>query len=90
MVKVFKGRITLINCHFSLFTRGLARRLHLLAALTRWVGYRTAARLSDRAAFDQSAEYWRSIWRRRLEWINGYGLKNDRPRSAWEWKAIPA
>jgi GT2 family glycosyltransferase len=77
MVKVFKGRITLINCHFSSFSRGLGRRLHLLAALTRWCGYRMAAKFSDRVTFDQSAKYWRSIWRRRLEWINGYGIEHD-------------
>jgi GT2 family glycosyltransferase len=76
-VKVFKGRITLINCHFSSITRGLGRRLHLLAVLTRWCGYRMAASLSDRAAFDQSAEYWRAVWRRRLEWINGYGIEHE-------------
>lgn len=76
-VKVFKGRITLINCHFSSITRGLGRRLHLLAVLTRWCGYRMAASVSDRAGFDQSAVYWRAVWRRRLEWINGYGVEHE-------------
>jgi GT2 family glycosyltransferase len=71
-VKVFKGRITLINRHFSSLTRGIGRALHLMAPLTRWCGYRLAARWSGKFDFDRSADYWRAVWCRRGEWINGY------------------
>jgi GT2 family glycosyltransferase len=71
-VKVFKGRITLINLHFSSVTRGIGRALHLIAPLTRWCGYRLAARWSGKFDFDRSADYWRAVWCRRSEWINGY------------------
>jgi GT2 family glycosyltransferase len=70
--KVFKGRITFINRHFSWMTRGLARGLHLIAPLTRWCVYRVAARLLRKSDFDESADYWRAVWRRKAEWIDGY------------------
>jgi GT2 family glycosyltransferase len=71
-VKVFKGRMTLINRHFSSLTRDIGRALQLIAPLTRWCGYRLAARWSGKFDFDRSADYWRAVWRRRGEWINGY------------------
>ncbi|MCK1328788.1 MULTISPECIES: glycosyltransferase family 2 protein [unclassified Bradyrhizobium] len=72
MVKVFKGRITLINRHFWSFTRGAGGALHLLAALTRSYGYRLAALSSGKACHQERADYWRAVWRRRGEWIHGY------------------
>lgn len=72
MVKVFKGRITLINRHFSSFTRGAGGALHLLAALTRSCGYRLAALALGKACHRQSADYWSAVLRRRGEWIDGY------------------
>ena len=71
-VKVFKGRLTLINRHFSGLSRGLGRMLHLIAPLTRWYGYRIAAWLYGNIAFHKSADYWRAVWLRRGEWIDGY------------------
>lgn len=72
MVKVFTGRITLINRQFSSFTRGAGGTLHLIAALTRWCGYRLAALSSGKTCHEESADYWRAVWRRRGEWIHGY------------------
>jgi hypothetical protein len=71
-VKVFKGRITFINRHFSSATRGVGRALHIIAPLTRWVGYGLAARLSGKFDFEKNANYWGAVWRRRGEWMNGY------------------
>jgi GT2 family glycosyltransferase len=71
-VKVFKGRITLINRHFSSITRDLGRGLHLIAPLMRWCGYRLAAFLSGKFDLASKADYWKAVWRRRAEWINGY------------------
>jgi GT2 family glycosyltransferase len=71
-VKVFKGRITFINRHFSSATRGVGRALHIIAPLTRWLGYGLAARLSGKFDFEKNANYWGAVWRRRSEWMNGY------------------
>lgn len=71
-VKVFKGRLTLINHHFSPPLRAVARALHLIVPLTRWCGYGVAARLSGSSGLGATADYWRNVWRRRQEWIGGY------------------
>jgi GT2 family glycosyltransferase len=73
-VKVFKGRITLIKRHFSPVAREMGRLLHLIVPLTRWLGYAIASRLLGRSEFQESAQYWRAVWRRRGEWINGYDV----------------
>jgi hypothetical protein len=46
--------------------------LHIIAPLTRWVGYGLAARLSGKFDFEKNANYWGAVWRRRGEWMNGY------------------
>jgi GT2 family glycosyltransferase len=71
-VKVFKGRITLINRHFPWGAREIGRALHLIAPLTRWCGYRLAAGVARIPEFTEQAEYWHAVWSRRGEWVDGY------------------
>jgi GT2 family glycosyltransferase len=75
-VKVFKGRITLINRHFSWPARKIGRALHLIAPLTRWCGYGLAAGMAHNSEFAKQAEYWGSVWSRRGEWVDGYKACN--------------
>ncbi len=71
-VKVFKGRITLINRHFPWAARRIGRALHRMAPLTRWCGYWLASAMAGSPEFAKRAEHWRAVWKRRGEWGDGY------------------
>jgi len=71
-VKVFKGRITLINRHFGWPARKIGQALHLVVPLTRWCGYGMAAAVANNSEWRRDAEYWRAVWKRRGEWGSGY------------------
>jgi GT2 family glycosyltransferase len=74
IVKLFKGKVTLINRHWSPLTRPLGRLLLLLCAMIRSTIYWLAARATGRAGLMQKADTWQAVWRRRHEWIGGYAL----------------
>jgi len=71
-VKVFKGRMTLINRHFGWPARTIGHALHLIAPLIRWCGYGMAAAVARNSEWRRNAEYWGAVWKRRREWVNGY------------------
>ncbi len=76
-IKLFKGRMTLINRHFSPSHVPLARLLHLLVPITRWFGAWMVGSLLSRPTFIEAAAYWRETYRRRREWMYGYRLEAD-------------
>jgi GT2 family glycosyltransferase len=78
-VKVFKGRITLINRHFGWPARTIGQALHLLVPLTRWYCYGTAAALARNAEWQRNAVYWGAVWMRRREWVGGYQAHRAEP-----------
>lgn len=72
VVNIFRGKITLMNRHWSPFSRRAGRALFLLSALLRWSAYSASARLTSGASARRNIELWRKVWLRRREWINGY------------------
>lgn len=78
-VKVFKGRITLINRHFGWPARAIGQALHLIVPLTRWYGYGLAAAVARNAEWQRNAVYWEAVWRRRREWLGGYETQKVEP-----------
>lgn len=64
IVKVFKGRVTLIRDHWSPLLREIGVFLLVLGVAVRSLGSRVrrSARLDG----------WRAAWRRRREWLEGY------------------
>jgi GT2 family glycosyltransferase len=75
-IKVFRARLTLIDRYFSPFSRGLARRMHLLWPIVRWRAYQLTGWLLSRVDLTEKAEYWHEIYRRRPEWIGGYRVES--------------
>jgi GT2 family glycosyltransferase len=74
LVKVFKGKATIMHRHWSPLMRRSGAVLMLAATLTRWWLYWLAARLKSRPNLDATANEWRSVWMRRSDWISGYPL----------------
>jgi len=73
-VRLFRAKVTLINRHWSPLTRAVGRALLLLFPMVRWPIFGLAARATGRSDFKEAAQTWRTIWKRRREWIGGYGL----------------
>ena len=70
IVKVLKGRVTLIRDHWNWFARPLG-----VGLLLTWAGLRQAVEgisLRREHGSDKLARPWQSIWRRRQEWLAGY------------------
>lgn len=68
IVKVLKGRVTLIRDHWSSLARPLG-----LALLLAWAGIRQSVESAKAGAKDKGGvSTWRSVWRRRSEWLAGY------------------
>ncbi len=71
-IKVFRARITLIERHFSRIDRLPARAMHLIWPLVRWWAYRFVGWRTSKPALIEKANYWREVYLRRGEWIDGY------------------
>jgi len=74
LIKLFRGKVTLINKHWSPLTRALGRTLLVLWPLIRLIIYRAAAHVTGRIDFEWTADTWQTLWKRRREWIGGYTL----------------
>ena len=74
LIKLFRGKATIINKHWSPLTRPLGRLLLALWPLTRLIIYGATARVTGRLDFERTANKWQTIWKRRREWIGGYTL----------------
>ena len=70
---LLKGRVTLLDRHWSTLGRPFGRLLFLSITVTRWWGYYLLGNLSTRSDLTRLAEDWRTLWQRRTEWIGGYG-----------------
>ena len=70
--KLFRGKITLMKRHWSPLAQRLGRTLFLLVPLLRWPAYRLLARITGEPRFDAISNDWRTIWRGRRQWIEGY------------------
>lgn len=72
LVRVFKGKVTIMYRHWPPFRRRLGCALMLAVSINRWWAYRLFARLLDQQDFNLVADEWRKVWLRRSEWISGY------------------
>ena len=73
-LKLFKGKATLMRLHWSPTRRLVGEALFLLAVLGRWWTYRMVALLTGKSEFRRQAGDWKTMWRQRADWINGYVL----------------
>jgi GT2 family glycosyltransferase len=70
VIKIMRGRITLIRKHWHPVAVGAGVFLYRIWALSRLIGSRVVA--GPRDAPGGSVDKWRIIWRRRTEWLAGY------------------
>lgn len=70
MIKIMRGRITLMRKHWSPAALAVGLFLCCIWALLRLIGSRFAS--GPRDAPGTSVEKWRTIWQRRTEWLAGY------------------
>jgi N-acetylglucosaminyl-diphospho-decaprenol L-rhamnosyltransferase len=67
VIKTTRGRVTLIRKHWPAWQRAVGLTLFRAWAFSRALGSRVAR---DRRG--GGADKWRTIWRRRAEWLSGY------------------
>jgi hypothetical protein len=68
IIKVLKGRVTLIRDHWSVLARPFG-----LGLLLTWAAIRQSVeRAKSTGRAGAAATTWRSVWRRRSEWLAGY------------------
>ena len=67
LVRLLRSKAQLFDRHFSPFGAWAAKRTLSLWALTRWIGYGAASFLGRQT--QASAAAWRSVWRRRAEFL---------------------
>jgi GT2 family glycosyltransferase len=89
LIKLFKGKITLMYRHWSPFKRSLGRTLMLTAPLIRWHALWFLAWTCRQRDFNVVANEWRKVWVRRSEWISGY-IKVSRLSSTSQSAAVDA
>jgi GT2 family glycosyltransferase len=70
MIKVMRGRITLMRKHWNPARLATGLLLCRVWALSRLIGSRFLA--GPRDAPGTSADKWKTIWQRRAEWLAGY------------------
>ncbi len=70
MIKVMRGRVTLMRKHWHPLPLALGLMLCRIWALLRLIGSRVLSGPRDTPG--TSAEKWRTIWQRRAEWLRGY------------------
>jgi N-acetylglucosaminyl-diphospho-decaprenol L-rhamnosyltransferase len=70
LIKISRGRITLMRKHWGPAKLAIGLMLYRLWALLRLIGSRFLS--GPRDIPGQSAEKWRTIWQRRAEWLAGY------------------
>lgn len=76
LVKILRGRVTLIRKHWAWPRQALGRAMMLAWAGSRTIASRfTAGRRDDPLSANQK---WLEIWRRRREWLAGYPAPVER------------
>jgi N-acetylglucosaminyl-diphospho-decaprenol L-rhamnosyltransferase len=71
-IQMLAGRVTLMDRHWSRFSRLIGRLLYSLMPLTRWLMYAVASAILGRVDYRQNAREWYNVWRNRWRWINGW------------------
>lgn len=84
-VQMLRGKVTLMNRHWSAPASTFGRILLEVATFIRWMGYSVASRLNGRQSIRNDADAWKVTWIRRKEWRCGYSLL---PSSAVDQKAV--
>ena len=72
MVRLLAAKASLIERHFGMISRPLARLLLAMWPLSRLFATLIAAVLTGRPERREQASVWQNIWTRRAEWIGGY------------------
>jgi GT2 family glycosyltransferase len=70
MIKIMRGRITLMRKHWPPLPLALGLMLCRIWALLRLIGSRVVSGPRDTPG--TSGQKWRTIWQRRAEWLAGY------------------
>ncbi len=79
LLKVMKGKVTVMNAHWSAPARTMGRWLFLLTAALRAAGNRFLKPRTVRGmGQDGRPDSWRSLWARRAEWIDGWPISRTR------------
>lgn len=79
LVKLLAAKSELIIRHVPLWQQALALTLNAAWPLTRWLALESGARLRSRSDHRERAAVWRSVWRRRDEWQQGWGSGRAAP-----------
>jgi GT2 family glycosyltransferase len=82
IIRLYKGKLTLIRHHFSGPARPVAAFLFRLTPWSRALVLPLLARLTGRERFAGAGRVWAEIWRRRAEWRDGYPEAGGRRRAA--------
>ena len=72
MVKLFAGKMTLVEKHMPTWQLQLARGLLAAAVWLRSAGLRGLGALTGRERWRKSGAEWAAVWQRRKEWLRGY------------------
>lgn len=71
-IKVFAGRVSLMQCHQRALSVLLGRMLYKAMVLLRMVAFGTAALMTRQPKMRLSARAWGQIWSARARWVHGW------------------
>ena len=71
LVRLFAGKMTFVRKHWSAPRQICAQLLFMLMCFVRISGYSLGALVFGRS-MKKSASEWKTVWRRRREWVGGY------------------
>ncbi len=86
MVKLLAAKATLIERHFAVPVRPVARTLLALWPASRWLALALASEVTGNTHYRAQATAWREIWTRRGEWLGGYPMRQSEHSA----QALPA
>lgn len=72
MVRLFKGKVSLINRHFSPVSKRVGLFLFSLWPLSRAYALKCAGFILRNKDYTERGQVWHKIWSHRGEWISGY------------------
>lgn len=79
VVRQYNAKLTLIRHHFPDWQKGIAMWLFRSIPLTRGFLMRSVAAVTGKPEHLKAAEAWRQVWKRRVEWRNGFAEKATLP-----------
>ncbi len=79
LIKVMRGKVTLMNTHWNPVARVFGRWMFVMLVTVRAVANRViAAPIQAGAGQDQRSDIWLTAYRRRAEWLNGWPSSQPR------------